>query len=200
MFRCRREHRYYFGITASDRLPRCGSRTQKSCFSRLTEYFSKDERIYLVKKAVGSSGKSTLLLSPHPPHSSLDPDFIKTMRASGRFFEPNDAEQVGVTTLDQLLVEFGIPFFISIDVEGFEVTDKATGEVSISHHLAQTMDVFLGLIEDGVTKCSEIAEEMKTSRGSVSRLAKQAIKAGKIKKEGREYVLVELPRLDSNQE
>src|SRR5262245_38403559 len=44
------------------------------------------------------------------------------------------------------------------DVPAFEwhfVTDNATGEVGISHRLAQTMDVFLGLIEDGVTECSE---------------------------------------------
>lgn len=71
------------------------------------------------------------------------------------------------------------------------VTDNATGKVSISHRLAQTMDVFLGLIEDGVTECSEIAEEMKTSKASVSRMAKQAIKSKKIIKVGREYFLAE---------
>jgi RecA-family ATPase len=71
------------------------------------------------------------------------------------------------------------------------VTDNGTGEVGISHQLAQTMDVFLGLIEDGVTECSEIAEEMKTSKASVSRMAQQGIKAGKIIKVGREYFLAE---------
>jgi AAA domain/CHC2 zinc finger len=71
------------------------------------------------------------------------------------------------------------------------VTDNATGEVSISHRLAQTMDVFLGLIEDGVTECSEIAEEMKTSKATVSRIAKQAMKSKKIIKVGREYFLAE---------
>jgi putative DNA primase/helicase len=80
------------------------------------------------------------------------------------------------------------------DVPAFQwhfVTDKVTGEVSISHHFAQTMDVFLGLIEDGVTECSEIAEEMKTSKASVSRMAKEAIKSKKIIKVGREYFLAE---------
>jgi hypothetical protein len=71
------------------------------------------------------------------------------------------------------------------------VTDNATGEVSISHRLAQTMDVFLGLIEDGFTECSEIAEEMKISKSSVSRMAGQAIKSKKIIKVGREYFLAE---------
>jgi putative DNA primase/helicase len=80
------------------------------------------------------------------------------------------------------------------DVAAYEwhfVTDNATGEVSISHRLAQTMDVFLELIEDGVTECSEIAEEMKTSKASVSRIAKQAMKSGKIVKVNREYMLTE---------
>jgi putative DNA primase/helicase len=71
------------------------------------------------------------------------------------------------------------------------VTDDATGEVSISHQLAQTIDVFLGLIEDGVTECSEIAEEMKVSKATVSRMAKQAMKSKKIIKVGREYFLAE---------
>src|SRR5262249_15058735 len=80
------------------------------------------------------------------------------------------------------------------DVPAFEwhfVTDEVTGEVSISHGLAQTMDVFLGLIEDGVTECGHIAEEMKTSKASVSRMAKEAIKSKKIIKVGREYFLAE---------
>ena len=76
------------------------------------------------------------------------------------------------------------------------VTDDATGEVSISHRLAETMDVFLGLIEDGVTECSEIAEEMKVSKASVSRMAKQAMKSKKIIKVGREYFLAEAAKND----
>jgi len=71
------------------------------------------------------------------------------------------------------------------------VTETSTGEVSVSHRLAQTMDVFLGLIEDGITECSEIAEEMNTSKATVSRMAKQAMKSKKIIKVGREYFLAE---------
>ena len=59
------------------------------------------------------------------------------------------------------------------------------------------MDVFLGLIEEGVTECSEIAEEMKTSKASVSRMAKQAIESNKIIKVGREYFLAEGAKNDA---
>ena len=71
------------------------------------------------------------------------------------------------------------------------MTDNATGEVSISHQLAQTMDVFLGLIEDGVRECNQIAQEMKTSPATFFRIAKRAMDAGKIIKVNREYFLAE---------
>jgi hypothetical protein len=76
------------------------------------------------------------------------------------------------------------------------VTDEATGTVSIGCTLAQTMDVFLGLIEDGVTECGQIAQEMKTSPATISRLAKRAIDAGKIIKKSREYFLAEGQKTD----
>ena len=76
------------------------------------------------------------------------------------------------------------------------VTDQVTGEVSVGCKPAQTMDVFLGLIEDGVTECGQIAQEMKTSPATVSRLAKRAIDAGKIIKKSREYFLAEGEKAD----
>jgi len=66
-----------------------------------------------------------------------------------------------------------------------------SGIVTVSCKLAQTMDVFLGLIEDGVTECGHIAQKMKASPATVSRLAKKAIDAGKIIKVNREYMLAE---------
>jgi hypothetical protein len=72
---------------------------------------------------------------------------------------------------------------------------EPTGLVSVGCKLAQTMDVFIGLIEDGVTECAQIAQEMKTSPATVSRLAKKAIDAGKIIKVKREYMLAEGEKL-----
>lgn len=65
------------------------------------------------------------------------------------------------------------------------VTDETSGQVIVEHKQAQTMDVFLGLIEDGVRDCNQISQEMKMSPASISRLAKRALDAGKIiKKSG----------------
>src|SRR4030095_3199098 len=71
----------------------------------------------------------------------------------------------------------------------FVTEDSAV--VTVSCKLAQTMDVFLGLIEDAVTEAAHITQEMKASPATVSRLAKKAIDAGKIIKVNREYMLAE---------
>jgi putative DNA primase/helicase len=80
------------------------------------------------------------------------------------------------------------------EVSAFEwhlVTDETTGLVSIGHRQAQTLDVFRSVIEAGVTKCDEIAAEMKLPKYTVSRLAKKAVDAGWLKKSRGEYVLTE---------
>jgi hypothetical protein len=79
------------------------------------------------------------------------------------------------------------------DMPAFEwhFVTEPNGEVSISHKLAQTMDVFLGLVGDGVNECTAISEEMKISKPSVSRMAKQAEAAGKIIIKSRRYFLEE---------
>jgi hypothetical protein len=70
------------------------------------------------------------------------------------------------------------------------VTDPATGIVSVAHKQAQSLDIFRKLIEDGVTDCTQIAEELKVSKATVSKWAKKGIDAGWLIKKGREYALV----------
>ena len=72
------------------------------------------------------------------------------------------------------------------------VTEK-TGQVTISHRLARTLDVFRSVIESGVTKCDEIADAMKVPKYVVSRMAKKAMDEGWLDKPKRgEYVLNEV--------
>ncbi len=70
------------------------------------------------------------------------------------------------------------------------VTDPATAEISVAHKLAQSLDVFRKLIEDGVTDCSQLAEEMNVSKGTISKLAQKAMREGWLRKDGRGYALV----------
>jgi len=85
------------------------------------------------------------------------------------------------------------------DVAAYEwhVLTEPNGEVSISHKLAQTLDVFLGLVGDGVNDCGAIAQEMKISKASVSRMAKQAEGARKIIIKSRRYFLEEGAKNDT---
>ena len=56
-----------------------------------------------------------------------------------------------------------------------------------------SVQVFRQWIEFGMTRASEIAEEMGISNGQVSKLAKKAIDAGWLKKDGRDYALTGKP-------
>jgi hypothetical protein len=80
------------------------------------------------------------------------------------------------------------------EVAAFEwhfVTEHS-GEVTISHKVAQSLDVFRQVIADGVTDNQQIAQEMKVSPATVSRFAKKAIDAGWLKKRGRNYELIDI--------
>ena len=57
--------------------------------------------------------------------------------------------------------------------------------------VAQSLDVFRQLIADGVTDCGQLAETMHVSPSTISKMAKKAIDAGWLKKNRREYALVE---------
>jgi AAA domain-containing protein len=60
---------------------------------------------------------------------------------------------------------------------------EANGEVSLAHKAADTLDVFRQIIADGVTDCTQIAQEMHVSPATVSRFAKKGIDAGWLKNE-----------------
>ncbi len=63
-------------------------------------------------------------------------------------------------------------------VEWHIVTDMASGEIQIGYKTACPLSLFRQLIEAGFTSCGEIAQEMKVSKSTVSRLAKRAMQEG----------------------
>ena len=60
----------------------------------------------------------------------------------------------------------------------------------VSWKKLSTLEVFRQWVESGLTKASDIAEEMQISTGQISKLAKKGITAGWLKKDGREYALI----------
>ena len=80
-------------------------------------------RIHLVNKGLGAKeGSKEMFISETHTLSSFSMDYIDTTRESGRFSDHKwkGSEFIPITTLDQVIKEFGSPKFIKIDVEGFE--------------------------------------------------------------------------------
>ena len=68
-------------------------------------------------------------------------------------------------------------------------TDAATGRSSVAYKEAEGEEAVLGWVRNGLNSCSEIADEMHVSRGTVSKMATRLIEAGKLKREGRNYAI-----------
>lgn len=96
---------------------------QTGCGYFLRSVFDRTANFRLVKKALGAAvGQAEILLCDTHMISSMSPEWIQSVKDSGRFpeYEWNRKETVAVDTLDNLIIEFGRPVFVKIDVEGFE--------------------------------------------------------------------------------
>jgi AAA domain len=79
------------------------------------------------------------------------------------------------------------------------VTDMVTGEISVACKAAHSLEVLRRWIEDGVTECSQLAEEMRVSKGTISKWATKAMKEGWLEKKSREYVIIETGNKNGNE-
>ena len=65
---------------------------------------------------------------------------------------------------------------------------KPDGSVIPKWTTLTPMQIFVGLVEDGLDSCGDIAQEMGSTKGTVSKLAKRAEREGHITIDGRRYV------------
>ena len=87
--------------------------------------YGKDKKVHLVQKALGESeGEGEITISNDIMIASLSEEWIQAVKKSGRCPEENYSwekkQAIQITTLDQLISQYGIPAFIKIDVEGYE--------------------------------------------------------------------------------
>jgi FkbM family methyltransferase len=97
---------------------------QRACGAFLKRVMKGRRRFHLVSSALGASeSKAEMMISDVNVLSSLSKDWIDATRASGRFasVDWSQREIVSVSTLDVAIQQFGIPSFIKIDVEGYEM-------------------------------------------------------------------------------
>jgi len=97
---------------------------QDSCMAVLRSAYCWDPRVKLVG-AAGSDqpGTATIRIAQSDVLSTMSADWIADMRVSRRFgdTEWSREQPCKVTTLDALMASFGVPAFIKIDVEGYEL-------------------------------------------------------------------------------
>lgn len=97
---------------------------QKNCCNALAEIFKGEANVKIVNKAIGERpGVAQMYISSADVLSSLSKEFIEKTTNSGRFQESwwDRQEEVEMVTLEQLISKYGVPKFIKIDVEGFEL-------------------------------------------------------------------------------
>jgi FkbM family methyltransferase len=91
----------------------------------LQRRFGGDAQVTLLPQALGSApGQARLMASPRTPTvATLSADFVRRAGAAPSFRDVRweAGPMVEVTTLDALIARHGVPDFIKIDVEGFEL-------------------------------------------------------------------------------
>ena len=97
---------------------------QEYCMKFMQLRFGKShpQLTYVAKGLDEKPGKATLRISGSHTLSSMSDNWIQAVKDSGRFSNENweRTVEVDVTTLEQLIEQFGRPDYCKIDVEGFE--------------------------------------------------------------------------------
>lgn len=94
---------------------------QLDCFNTLSQRFDSNTSFIACKLALGASEKSELMnISNESQISTFSNDFIEAYSYQ-KEFNWDRKETVEMTTLDKLIVEYGVPSFVKIDVEGYEI-------------------------------------------------------------------------------
>ena len=104
-----------------------GLEPEKKSLSTLNWRFAKDKRVTIIDKGVSDQpGVTSIFISG--PRSGLNTmsskwvDVLKNPAVNrwGKKFNYQGSYEVSLTTLNELVTQFGVPYFIKIDVEGYE--------------------------------------------------------------------------------
>jgi len=96
---------------------------QAACARRLHKKYGRNKKVITVQQALGEAkGEARLMVSNAHTISSLSNEWINAVKTSARFaaYKWDRSVTVPVTTLDELIADYGQPAFCKIDVEGYE--------------------------------------------------------------------------------
>ncbi len=126
----------------------------------LQRRFGADAQVALVPQALGRApGQARLLSSPRTPTvATLSTDFVQRAGAAPSFrgVQWQTGPLVEVTTLDALIAAHGMPDFVKIDVEGFELEVL----MGLSQPVAAVSFEFLPAVRDVALGCIDRLEAL----------------------------------------
>ena len=132
---------------------------QPECAKVLRAVFGRDPQFSLVEKALGAAeGHAEIMISDASTISSLSREWVDAVVDSGRFGDQrwDRTHPVALTTLDQLIAQYGPPAFVKIDVEGFEY-EVVKG---LSRSVAALSLEFTPEVIDSTFRCLEHLERL----------------------------------------
>jgi FkbM family methyltransferase len=99
---------------------------QETCFRVLHQKIARNRRVALVNQGLSDHvGFVNMHISNASTISTMSEDWKSAVTSSNRFpldrYSWTQVVSVPVTTLDQLIERYGLPAFIKIDVEGYEL-------------------------------------------------------------------------------
>jgi FkbM family methyltransferase len=96
---------------------------QANCIDTLSEKFKDNKNVKIINTALGEKeDELDIFISPSDTVSTMSRDFIETTsleRFKGIVWDKK--EKVKVTTLDNIISRYGLPYYCKIDVEGYEL-------------------------------------------------------------------------------
>lgn len=97
---------------------------QEDCVQTLIKKYGANPDLIVVQKVLGEKECETemFLCDSFSPLSSVSPSWMEAVKNSGRFskYKWSKKQVIPMTTLDNLIKEYGKPVFIKVDVEGSE--------------------------------------------------------------------------------
>lgn len=93
-----------------------------ACCKRMLALGHKRRLTIRCEAAGDHQGELTLFTATHDRHSTVSEEWMQAAAATDPGFRWNGCMKVPLNTLDDMRVQYGIPDFIKIDVEGYEAS------------------------------------------------------------------------------